>query len=190
VIFLPARFITEGIKTSLRLTIHRRGILSLAILLLIALPLMAAGSLEDKTTAYFVDHYGPAKSSSNVGKANCARPERGIIAVKGQFSIRRFKAGDMDVSAVFLLPSLKLASASYSLHHAWTDEQISAALMAYGADWKPTYDQGFVKSWVTPDGTVAIYILTTLHIQSKTFTELGEKTSAENDAQKKAVPKF
>lgn len=169
--------------------INRHGILSLGLLLLTTLPAMA-GSLEDKTTAYFVDHYGPAKSSANERNANCAHPQRGIIAVKGQFSIRRFKAGDMDVSAVFFLPSLKLASASYSLHHAWTDEQISAALTAYGADWKPTHDQGFIKSWVAPDGTVAIYILTTLYIQSKTFTELGEKTSAENDAQRKAVPKF
>lgn len=146
--------------------------------------------MDDKTPAYFVDHYGVAKSAGNAAKANYAHVKHGIVAVKGQFSTRRFKAGDLEVYAVFFLPSLKLATASYQLPNVWTDEQINAALIAYGPNWKPIHDQGFVKSWVAPDGTVATYILTTLHIQAKAFTELGEKTIADREAKAKAVPKF
>lgn len=144
----------------------------------------------ERTPAYFVDHYGRSTSSRNVSKYIFLQPGRGNVDIKGQFSIREFKSGDLRVEAFFNLPSLKLAAVKLSLSHVWTPEQITAALAAYGAGWTEVKTIPFTKIWMTPDGLRATYLLTTLEIQSPAVVREVEQTLKDNDAKGKAVPKF
>ena len=142
------------------------------------------------TQPYFVDRYGLAKSSKNVSKFGFLHPKRGNVEVKGPFSVRDFRHGDLRIVAVFNLPSLKLAGVKYSLNRSWTPEQIQAALSALGTGWKP-YDGNIAfKAWQTQDGTIAISILNSLEIQSASVVEAIAKEVAAKEAARKAVPKF
>src|SRR5882672_4471621 len=85
-----------------------------------------AGVFDDKPPAYFVDRYGPAKSSKTESSGGFIHEGNGYIAVKGQFSTRTFRKGDLTVEAVFLLPSLQLAAVRFRLPRQWTDEQFEA----------------------------------------------------------------
>jgi hypothetical protein len=143
----------------------------------------------DRTPAYFVDHYGRSTSSKNVSKYIFLQPGRGNVDIKGQFSIREFKRGDLRVEAYFTLPALKLAAVKLSLPHIWTLDQISAALTAYGTGWKRV-DKPGTEVWTTPDGLRAIFLLSSLEIQSPAIVQDVEQTSKDNDAKRKAIPKF
>ncbi len=163
----------------------------LAVVVLCLAPLLAfAGALDGKSPGYFVDLYGPAKSSSTESSQTFIHPERGGAAIKGQFSVREYRKGDLMIRAVFFLPSLQLAGVRLQLNHSWTNEQMAAALAAYGGEWQPVMRNISVTAWVAPDGTRAINLLTWLDIQSKTVVDLMQKTLAEDDARQKAVPKF
>lgn len=162
-----------------------------AITFFVLLPFCVQGGvLNDKTPGYFVDRYGSAKSSNVESAHNFVHQKRGSVKVKGQFSTKEFKKGDLRVYAVFYLPSLRLAAVRLQLDRAWTKEQIEAALAAYGGEWAPISRNGIVNSWVAPDGTLAISMLTWLEIQSKTIVEEVEKSLAADVAKRKAIPKF
>jgi len=155
------------------------------------LPLVIqAGTLDEKTPAYFVDRYGPPKSSGTVTSIPAIHIKRGGVVVKGQFSSREFRQGDLHIQCVFFLPSLQLATVRFQMQHPWTKEQIEAALAAYGGKWTPVSRNGIVDSWVAPDGSMAISMLTWLDIQSKAIVDQVERILAEDDAKRKAVPKF
>lgn len=155
------------------------------------LPLLTeAGVLDDKTPAYFVDRYGPAKSSGTVSVISAMHVKHGAVNLKGQFSAREFRQGNLLVQCVFFLPSLQLATVRFQMQHSWTKEQIEAALAAYGGKWAPVSRNGIVDSWVAPDGSIAISMLTWLDIQSKAIVDLVEKTVTADDIKRKAVPKF
>lgn len=130
--------------------------------------------LAERTPAYFVDRYGPAKASKNVAQANFIHSTRGNIVIKGQFSTREFQSGDLRVQTVFLLPSLKLAAVTLRFPRAWTSEQIDAALTAYASDWKPDGPQVVVKTWTTPRGDKAVFTLSALEIQSASIAQRVE----------------
>lgn len=163
-------------------------------LIFIALALLPvavlAGVLDDKTPAYFVDRYGIQKSAKNVPSISYLQVKRGTVAVKGQFSAREFRKGDLTVHAVFFVPSLQLASVRLQLKQKWTREQVEAALEAYGGSWQPVSQNGIVDSWIAPDGSLAINMLTWVEIQSKTIVAEVAKNLAAEDAKRKAVPKF
>lgn len=148
------------------------------------------GVLDDKTPPYFVDRYGSAKSSKTESSHSFLHAQRGHVNAKGQFSVREFKKGDLRVQPVFFLPSLKLASVRMTLGHKWTQEQVEAALVAYGGEWEPVKINGIIDEWVAPDGTRAISMLTSLFIQSKAVVDLVKQTLAEDDAKRKEIPKF
>ncbi len=155
------------------------------------IPLAAfAGALDDKSPAYFVQRYGAPKSVKNVASISVHHPKRGGVEVKGQFSVREFRSDDLTVRVVFYLPSLQPASVRLQLRHKWTQEQVEAALAAYGGSWEPVRIGGFIESWVAPDGAVATNMLTFVDIQSKTIVDEAAKTLSSIDAKKKAVPKF
>lgn len=165
-------------------------------LLLMSLPFCALAqstrlvAFPEITPPYFVDRYGSAKSSKNVSKFGFLHPKRGNIDVKGPFSVREFRHGELRTVAVFRLPSLKLAGVKYSLNRSWTPEQIQAALNALGTGWKP-YDGNIAfKAWRFQDGTIAISILNSLEIQSAALVEAVVNEMAAKDAARKAVPKF
>jgi len=146
--------------------------------------------LTERTPAYFVDRYGPAKASKNVAQANFIHPTRGNIVLKGQFSTREFHSGDLRVQTVFHLPSLKLAAVTLRFPRAWTPEQIDTALTAYASDWKPDGQQVVVKTWITLTGDKAIFLLSALEIQSAAIAQRVEASVQESEAKRKAVPKF
>lgn len=146
--------------------------------------------LVERAPAYFVDRYGPAKTSKNVTQANFIHPTRGNIVLKGQFSTREFQSGDLRVQTVFLLPSLKLAAVTLRFPRAWTPERIDAALTAYASDWKPDGPQVVVKTWTTPRGDKAVFTLSALEIQSASIAQRVEAAVQESDAKRKAIPKF
>lgn len=163
----------------------------LFLLSLLGCTLRAAGPLDDKGPPYFVDRYGPAKSSDTVSTQGFLSGGRGMVSLKGQFSVRTFRKDKLRVEAVFLSPSLKLAAVNLRMGQFWTDEQIQAALKAYGGEWKPVkLANGVVKQWVAPDGSNAIYLLSSLHIQSKEIVDAVESELADQDAKRKDVPKF
>jgi len=151
--------------------------------------IVEAGVLDNKTPAYFVDLYGPAKGSRSVSSYTFVHVHRGGVSVKGQFSVREFRKGDLLVQPVFFLPTLQLVAVRLQMNHQWTEEQIQAALAAYGGEWK-SVKNGVVTYWIAPDGSMAISMLTWLDIQSKVIVDLTAKTLAEDDAKQKAVPKF
>lgn len=154
------------------------------------LPLVAlAGPLDDKTPGYFVDRYGPAKSSGTVSSTSFVEPKQGAVAVKGQFSAREFRKDGLRVQTVFFMPSLQIAAVRLQLDRAWTPEQIEAALAAYGGEWK-LVKAGIVTYWSAPDGSRAISMLTWIDIQSKAVVEMVDKTLAESEAKRKAIPKL
>lgn len=160
-------------------------------LVLLVSNLQAAGPLDDKGPPYFVDRYGPAKASQTVSKQSFISSGRGGVILKKQFSVRTFQKDKLRVEAVFFLPSLKLAAVRLRMGHSWNDEQIQAALKAYGGEWKPVrLANGVVKQWVAPDGSNATHLLSSLQIQSKEIVDAVAKELAEQDAKRKAVPKF
>lgn len=159
--------------------------------LCVVLPVFAsAGPLDDKTPGYYTDRYGPAKSSSTASVHGFINSKYGSVDVKGQFSVRKFRKDDLTVEPVYFLPSLELAGVRLRLPRAWTKEQIEAALAAYGGEWQPAKGNGVSNTWIAPDGSVAIQQIASLEIQSKKIVDLIERTLAEEQAKKKAVPKF
>ncbi|HEY8993634.1 MAG TPA: hypothetical protein VIM71_03030 [Lacunisphaera sp.] len=162
----------------------------LCFIALLAATVSYAGPLDDKGPPYFVDRYGPPKSSTNDKATSYAHIKRGIVSVPGQFSTRHFKDGDLTVEAVFFLPSLRLATARYRLPHRWTEDQVDAALRAYGGEWNRTKQGALVTRWEAPDGTTAAYILNTLFIHSKELVTMGEKVLEAEEAKRKAMPRF
>ncbi len=107
--------------------------------------------LAERTPAYFVDRYGPARSSRNVSQYGFVNPETGTLTVKGEFSVREFRADGLRVRAVFFVPSLKLAEVTLQMERSqWTDEQVTAALSAYGPEWRLTGRNVGQRRWSTP----------------------------------------
>jgi hypothetical protein len=151
---------------------------------------LMAGPLDDKTPGYFVDRYGQTKSSKPVSTYSFVHPVRGAVTIKGQFSAREFREGKLWVQPVFFLPSLKLASVRLQMTSGgWTDEQVEAALRAYGGEWK-LVKKGVVTAWIAPDGSMAVRMLTWIDIHSKAIFDQVEKVVADEDAKRKAVPNF
>jgi hypothetical protein len=146
--------------------------------------------LDGKGPAYFVDRYGLAKSAKTMSSTGFLHIGAGFIEVRGQFSERVFRKGDLTVRAIFFLPSLELAAVRLDLPHQWTPEQLEAALIAYGGQWQVQRHPADITTWTAPDGSQAINLLLTLEIQSKAAMDLIEKTLADREAKQKAVPKF
>lgn len=147
--------------------------------------------LGERTPAYFVDRYGPARSARNVSQHAFVDPQTGSLTVKGEFSVREFRTDGLRVRAVFHVPSLKLAEVTLRLaSNTWTDEQVEAALSAYGPEWRLTGRNVGQRRWSTPDGARAILLLTSLHIQSPRTVAAIEQARQERETQRKAVPKF
>ncbi len=155
------------------------------------LPLQAfAGVLDGKTPATFADRYGIPKSAKNVSSISALHVKRGNVSVTGQFSIREYRDGDLTVTVTYFIPSLQAASVRLQLKRQWTREQVEAALAAYGGSWQTVTRNGIVDSWIAPDGSLAINLLTWVEIQSKTIVEAVARNFAAEDAKRKAVPKF
>ncbi|MCF7689182.1 MAG: hypothetical protein K9N01_12880 [Cephaloticoccus sp.] len=150
----------------------------------------ATGSFTDRTPAYFVDLYGYPASSKNVGNAVFTHMKYGSANVKGRFSAREFRSGELSIKATFEVPSLRLAGVRLQLPRQWTPEQLNAALSAYGSDWSPTNHNGIIREWAKPDGSKAVYILTWLEIQSPAIAKAVELVISEMEAKRKVVPKF
>src|SRR4051812_14361960 len=95
----------------------------------------AASAFTERTPAYFVDRFGLPKSSHDESAHDFFQPGRGTTVIQGPFSIREYRTGDLRITAVFNLPSLKLAGVKLRLSRPWTPEQISAGLGGYRASW-------------------------------------------------------
>lgn len=147
-------------------------------------------SFADRTPAYFTDRYGYAKTTRDVQVHSFVDSTKGTIRLTGRFSLREYQSDNLRITATFFLPSLKLASVTLKLPHSWTREQIDAALVAYGTNWKQTKVNIAIKEWMLPDGTKAISILNSLVIHSPEVSELIQKALTEKEAKRKAVPKF
>jgi len=168
----------------------KNGAVSGIVLLLLLIAVGHAAPFDDKSPAYFVDRYGPAKSSRVESKAGFTHTKYGSFGIKGPFSVREYRKDDLKVRAVFFYPSLRLAAVRLQFDHQWTREQIDAALAAYGGEWE-TIDRGpFSIRWQAPDGTEAISMLTWLDFQSKTVKDAVGKAAEEHEAKRKEVPKF
>lgn len=159
--------------------------------ILMLFPLLVVARVFDgKTSAYFVDRYGPAKSSNTVSSHPFTHTKSGGVVIKGQFIAREFRDGELPVQPVFFLPSMAVAAIRLQLNRAWTSEQIEAALAAYGGEWRPISSNDMVKSWVAPDGSIAISMLTWIDINAKAVVDLVQKNIDEDAAKRKAIPKF
>jgi hypothetical protein len=155
-----------------------------------AQPAPGSELFADRTPAYFVDRYGSATSSVNAAQHAFLHPRHGNVEIKRQFSIRGFRDGDLRVKAVFYVPSLKLASVILQLPRRWTEDQIEAALAAYGGEWNPEGSKVVFRTWSRSDGARAIFTLTSLEIQLPEIVSALDERVREEEAQKKVVPKF
>jgi hypothetical protein len=161
------------------------------LLALLSVSLLAAGPLDDKGPPYFVDRYGTARSTDTISNHAFISSGRGAVTIKGPFSVRTFQKDKLRVEAVFFSPSLKPAAVNLRMGQAWSEEQIQAALAAYGGEWQPLkLASGEVREWVAPDGSNAIRLSSSLHIQSKEVVVAVAKELATDDAKRKAVPTF
>lgn len=151
---------------------------------------LGADTFDGKAPPYFVDRYGPAKSSEVRDKASFVLLGKGSVTLKGQYSVRAYRQDKLRIDAVFLLPSLELASVRLTMNQPWTEEQITAALQAYGGAWKPLPASIGIVAWEAPDGARAISMLNSLIIQSKATEDALTKEYADLEAKRKAVPKF
>lgn len=147
-------------------------------------------TFSDRMPSYFVDRYGSPKSSKDVSTYHFIHPGHGNVVVKGPFTVREFRSGDLRVQAIFRLPSLKLAAVKLYLPRQWTAEQINAALTAYGDNWNASRGSWGVKVWTARDKSRAIAILLSLEIQAPEVIESMERVLHEREAKRKAVPKF
>jgi hypothetical protein len=164
--------------------------LSIAALLTLLAGNALAGPLDDKTPSYYTNRYGQPKSSDLVNKISVLTNGRGALTLEGQFSQRTFREDKLHAEVIFLLPSLKIATVKLRLGHEWSESQLVAALQAYLGAWKPLSSKGIQKAWVASDGTQALLLLNTLHIQSKAITDQVAAELAASDAKRKEVPKF
>lgn len=168
-----------------------RTLRNLAPLLFLAASLHGVGGpLDDKGPPYFVDRYGGGDAAVTEAKYSFIHRGRGSVAIKGPFSVRRFRQGKLRVEAVFHSPSLKLAGVTLRMNQAWSGEQIQAALQAYGGQWQPVERNGVVRDWIAPDGTTALVMINSLRFQSKAVVDAVAQELAEQDAKRKAVPTF
>jgi hypothetical protein len=147
--------------------------------------------LAERTPAYFVDRYGPAHSARKVSQHTFFNPHTGSQPVKGEFSVREFRTDGMRVRAVFHVPSLKLAEVRLQMERGqWTDQQLAAALAAYGPAWQLTGRNVGQRQWSAPDGAKAFHSPMLLYIQPPATVAAVEQARQQRDAQRKAVPKF
>lgn len=143
----------------------------------------------EKTPAYFVDRYGPARSSKLVSSQSFLHPRHGALWIKGEFSVRKFRKGDLNVTATFHVPSLSLAGVTYGLGRGWTEEQVMAALSAFGGNWRPEpYIVG--RAFRRQDGACAVLIGYDLRVVSPEMAMAAEKAAEAKGAKKKEVPEF
>jgi hypothetical protein len=160
-----------------------------AVFLTVAASVCQAADAFDRTPAYFVDRYGSAKSSSLEKQASFVLPGVGVISLKGEFSVREFRKDRLRVKAVFRVPELTLAGVVYYLPNLWTQEQVDAALEAFGGKWEVD-KSGYGRGYVAPDGARAIHLSGSLHFISAETYEALKKEREKQVEKRKAVPKF
>lgn len=164
-----------------------------AILLFIASTAFAQvnGTLG-KSTAYFYDRYGTPTRTQEIPEASFITPEaRGAKAIKGPFSVRTYRADKLSVKVHYLLPQLEAVCVQYSMPHSWTEEQVNAALRAYGRKWTMIPRTFNISPfYTTDDGTSAYHMSTMLFIQSKGLRDALKASAEAAEAKRREVPKF
>lgn len=143
-----------------------------------------------KTPAYFYDLYGAPRRDRNVSTAvfnHPVYPSAGPI--KGPFQVRNYDQGKLRIQVTYALPGLQAIHVQYSMTTTWTAEQLSAALAAYGTEWKMVKGGGF-PSYESAAGTTAYHMASMVMIYSPALMEQLAAATAAKDTQRKAVPKF
>lgn len=154
-----------------------------------------------KNEEYFKNLYGAPKSTKQVTELAFSFPGQGsMIHLARPFKVQDFESDKLKTTVVYSDSTQKAIWVKYTLPNPWTQEQINAALQAYGSNWK-VVQQNFGMNFLLNDRAPVTYGSSTGCLACKTIT--GELIIyapqlyldlrgqiEEKERQKKAVPKF
>lgn len=172
-----------------------KSLAAIALFLSLILPTFGqiTGTLTGKTTAYFHDLYGKPVRTRELPEARFLTPEvQGAGPIKGPFSVRTYKSDKLTAEVYYLLPKLEAVYVKYSLPHAWTDEQLQAALASYGTGWRRDSSRivDIFPYYKAASGERAFHMASQLSIMSQGVIDALRESAKAADAKRKEVPKF
>jgi hypothetical protein len=141
---------------------------------LLAIPALA-GDFE-KSTTYFANVYGLPKTTRTVS-AHVFRRAGETVAVKGNFSVRKYLGPDLEIEAVFVLPQLTLAGVALRRPGSWTYAERDESFAAYGSRWRQL--NGVF--WISSTGVGATYDGSAFYFVSPEIAGTMEETEKAPD---------
>lgn len=153
-----------------------------------------------KPPEYFTDLYGAPKSEKHVADFSFSLPSYpSTIKLHCPLIIQQFESGKLGATVVYMETDRQAIWVDYRLADTWTDEQINAALTAYGSDWKKVDENimTFMMQNVAPhtyhnsSGCLAYKpVGNDLFVYAPQLHAYLRNQVEEVERQKKAVPKF
>lgn len=154
-----------------------------------------------KTEVDFRNLYGAPKTEKHVADFAFSLPAHGsMIRLARPLVVQQYESDRLKATVVYSETERRAIWVKYTLPNAWTQEQINAALKAYGSDWK-IVQENLGLDFIMRDKAPVVYRSSAGTLAYKTmFNELivyapqlyadlrGQIEEA--DRQKKAVPKF
>ena len=153
-------------------------------------PVSLAGDLG-KADQYFRILYGVPKSEKRLAEFDFALPSHAsLIRVSRSFVVRDYASDSLKAQVLYPESGREAIWVRYTLRNPWTQEQIVAALQAYGSGWKVVQETagtpGVFSTAVVPTGvtlaglySTATLIATGAMAQKKTLRSVGYKSPNE-----------
>ena len=154
-----------------------------------------------KTPEYFRNLYGSPKSRKEVPEFNFTLPRHGnFIRLARNFIVEDFESDRLKAKVVYSGPPERALWVKYTLPNPWTQQQINAALEAYGSKWKVAPENPAM-DLIMQSKSPHVYVSGTSVVAYKTMVDelivyapqlcLDLRSQIQElDRQKKAVPKF
>ncbi len=163
-------------------------------------PVAAAADLG-KAERHFRNLYGAPKSEKRVADYAFSLPAHGsMIRLIRPLLVQQYESDQLKVTVLYSETARPAIWVNYTLPNPWTQEQISAALQAYGSDWKIVQENlgmNFILQAKAPvayrssaDTLAYKTMMNELMVYAPPLHADLRGQIAEADRAKKAVPKF
>lgn len=163
-------------------------------------PVTVAADLG-KNADYFRNLYGLPKSEKQTAEFAFSLPGYGsMMRLARPLIVQEYQSDKLRTAVLYSSPERQAIWVKYILPNPWTQEQINAALGAYGSDWK-IVQQNFGVNFIMQERAPVAYGTSTGVLAYKTmvnelivyapqlFVDLKGQIE-EGERQKKAVPRF
>ena len=153
-------------------------------------------------TAYYYDLYGSQVADKEPHYLFFPVQWRGKTSprVPGPYKSKTYKDGKLTAIVHFRRPELRAVAVEYILPHAWTTDQVKAALEIYGKSWSasekietnPFWSLLRQNVWFNEEGTLAHYSphMKRLTILSTEILSEFDRIMGLQDKKREEVPKF